>query len=1272
MANDSKSGSRKINQHVDLAPGARNLTTTGNITAGAFYGDGSHLTGISTAGANDALITITAGGGLTGGGGFTVDQAADAIITVSHSDTSAQDSVANTVFNVIQSITLDTYGHITAIESQDIGTAGFYVKTTGETGVGQKIGLGSLTYQTVQFFAGTGLSVVRTDNEIQFSAPNAANWNTAYGWGNHAGLYASVNHTHIISPISETSVPSAGISIQAGPGSNNTQGWAYPYGTRLSAISSAGRSFEIMSTTYPNGELVMRTLDGSNVWDAWKTIIDSGNIGSQSVNYATYAGTATDSSKLPLTGGTLSGSLSISSGSLLVGNYSTAVVQSGALNIGRIDTNYGWDGSSWAGDTRLGILANCSDTWEFGIHDSGESVESVFYYNSATDDIIMGRDLGWGTTPIVAASSFRAPVFYDSNDTNYKVDPTSVSTLNAIDLNTAGTAKIRYMAPGEGTVNIGAPFYNNASFGAINIAMTDNDTGGIVIDNEGATIYGAGDNGEVFRVIDEDVWQTNGNNVDGATTFKVNQGADGGTRTRGTSYATGDHRAPIFYDSDNTGYYVNPSGTSVMATVSAGGLNGTDVYTTGGWFRNHTNSNGIYWSQTGWHLYPESSTDFYLRSGSSSEVTLKLIRSDGTPWGYIHNDSSRTIGFLNYNRNWISYTTADGNFYATSSSRAPIFYDSDNTGFYMDLTSSDNSIRMYGSVNAASNNKPGLLLNSSGTGSDGAAFGMQQVTAEGWTGIFVDYEPYTGWGLYHDNPNNYFSITSETTTGQFRSFTVPSRSSGNRTAYEKIRFDQNDGAILAGGRITSYNSMESPIFYDSNNTGYYVDPASTSVFSYIQGNTKFMNYGNGYKSYNLYGMVGDYDQNSTSEKIIWTIGDSWNSIGNMYGLGYTYGAGYDHHLSIKNNGSTYHRIGFAGGAYFTGAVEASASHRAPIFYDSNDTGYYLNPQGFSNLGRIKFNDVVSSGTPVGDAVVGRNYAYNTLELKGYGAEMMIGSQSTDIHINYRYCNNTGNSSYTPQNWYWRNGTGSGWSDHYWGVGIGVYSLRSSIFYDYDNTGYYVNPDATTNINNLYVQGGVAGISNSSSYTEAALEIRERNFGGAQDDTWATAPRIGFHWGGRVASQIAMSSGGWINIMNNPGNGFESFRAGAIYSTGDVTAYYSDVRLKDIQGPITNALDGVLSIETFKYKHNEIAKENGFEGDDMQLGVSAQSVEAVFPELVKHAPFDIEHQDGVETSKTGEWYKTVKYERLVPVLIEAMKEQQKQIEELKAIVDGLTK
>ena len=112
-------------------------------------------------------------------------------------------------------------------------------------------------------------------------------------------------------------------------------------------------------------------------------------------------------------------------------------------------------------------------------------------------------------------------------------------------------------------------------------------------------------------------------------------------------------------------------------------------------------------------------------------------------------------------------------------------------------------------TNAPTYNLPAVRVSSSGTSSSGASFAIQQMTTEGWTGIFVDFEPNTGWGLYHDNPNNYLCVTAETATGGLRNFTVPSRESGNRTAYEKIRFNQVDGSILAGGDITAFSDARS-------------------------------------------------------------------------------------------------------------------------------------------------------------------------------------------------------------------------------------------------------------------------------------------------------------------------------------------------------------------------------------------------------------------------------------------------------------------------------
>ena len=118
--------------------------------------------------------------------------------------------------------------------------------------------------------------------------------------------------------------------------------------------------------------------------------------------------------------------------------------------------------------------------------------------------------------------------------------------------------------------------------------------------------------------------------------------------------------------------------------------------------------------------------------------------------------------------------------------------------------------------------------------------------------------------------------------------------------------------------------------------------------------------------------------------------------------------------------------------------------------------------------------------------------------------------------------------------------------------ISVYSTGSfygNVFYDVNDANYYGDFAGTSRLNNLYIEGGVASLYNASGYGSAAIEVRERNFGGSQDDTWATAPRIGFHWGGRIASQIALASNGRINILNDPGTANEGFQAAIIYSSG---------------------------------------------------------------------------------------------------------------------------
>ena len=102
--------------------------------------------------------------------------------------------------------------------------------------------------------------------------------------------------------------------------------------------------------------------------------------------------------------------------------------------------------------------------------------------------------------------------------------------------------------------------------------------------------------------------------------------------------------------------------------------------------------------------------------------------------------------------------------------------------------------------------------------------------------------------------------------------------------------------------------------------------------------------------------------------------------------------------------------------------------------------------------------------------------------------------------------------------------------------------------------------------------------------------------------------------------------------------------------GDITAFASDDRLKTNRIGLTGALDKVNSLSGFTYNFNEVAGELGFNTEIDYVGVSAQEVEKVLPEAVRPAPINND-------------YITVQYEKLVPLLIEAIKELNAKVEDL---------
>ncbi len=116
--------------------------------------------------------------------------------------------------------------------------------------------------------------------------------------------------------------------------------------------------------------------------------------------------------------------------------------------------------------------------------------------------------------------------------------------------------------------------------------------------------------------------------------------------------------------------------------------------------------------------------------------------------------------------------------------------------------------------------------------------------------------------------------------------------------------------------------------------------------------------------------------------------------------------------------------------------------------------------------------------------------------------------------------------------------------------------------------------------------------------------------------------------------------------------------GTVFCANDVWAFNSDERIKEDVVVIPDALQKLRQIRgvLYRYRPDHLLRQPGLE-DRQYMGVIAQEIQKVAPEIVGLAPFDRE-EDG--TSKSGQYYLTVQYDKLVALLIEAQKENDRRI------------
>lgn len=157
-------------------------------------------------------------------------------------------------------------------------------------------------------------------------------------------------------------------------------------------------------------------------------------------------------------------------------------------------------------------------------------------------------------------------------------------------------------------------------------------------------------------------------------------------------------------------------------------------------------------------------------------------------------------------------------------------------------------------------------------------------------------------------------------------------------------------------------------------------------------------------------------------------------------------------------------------------------------------------------------------------------------------------------------------------------------------------------------------------------------------------------GYASSQSWSHYP----YW-----MNCSPSNGELLNY--DPNNWYVGGGLGNLYIGGVLNQnYYSDSKYKENVVEISNALDKVNSIRGVEFDWNELAnEEQGKQGHE--VGVIAQEVQAVYPIAVREV--DKEREDHVVSALV------VDYEKLIPLLLQSIKELSAEVTSLKQQVNG---
>lgn len=874
-------------------------------------------------------------------------------------------------------------------------------------------------------------------------------------------------------------------------------------------------------------------------------------------------------------------------------------------------------------------IGGSGSSWYVGKRTSGQLVgtESFHFYSEAAGATVGGIN---PSGDMHASGSMRAPIFYDSNNTDYYLDPNGTSVLSSAHFGGGilDNASARILMPGgaysvnspSGTtgairINLPTATYGVNTMMSMTVHVYEYSTGqsftlkvggynyfthswynvfAYLLNDSGkgsdVPVYFGNDGTRDVIWIGEPSWSWSYPNVF-VTDFQAGHSQNSNWKTGwsisfDTSARTNVSASRIAHRQIDTGTissqsvsYADESGYS----ASSGSVEWTSVQNKPATFPPSSHNHDD-------RYYTESESDGrYLRSDvyNSNYGGLQVFRNIGSIDGSWP-DSDHTLSLENsdagtivvnfhragYTSNNLWYNGSQFRFdqvvTSTADFRAPIFYDSNDINYYVDPNGASklNGLHIVSSGNQVSGYDASLYIG--GTNND--------------------------WGIIVGKGSYDYGINVEV--------------SGSATyAYSSPNF-----------RVSGAGAVYSTILYDSNDASYYLDPNSTSRLWRV--NSYYLSNPSAVSDNHSYGMY--FDSGLSTAYAIFREGGDWAwpypdlRIAFHTGIKIGANAGYegirfytDYDMSTQvmsvNNGSD--PLG-GGNVYVNNSLQAGSSLRAPIFYDSADTTYYLDPAGNGTRAAFLNGNVWISPKP---------------ESYGEGIAFLMPSQATWGGI--RWLRGVSNFTGAWALGYFGNESNdnigfhsagvNGWRlDHSWNMTVigSVISPTILVNNHSDNTrGYRIHNTSGTAVSAMFV--------NSSNQLVIAA--------GAVD-------------------QVNLNKKVLVNGVALGVNVAPSATAGRIDASNDIVAYSSsDERLKENITPIENALDKVKSLTGVEFDWKpEYKHAHGYEGHD--TGIIAQQVEAVMPSAVR-------------TNDTG--FLAVRYEKLIGLLIEANKELAARVEEL---------